>query len=1042
MPLSRPKVINGCLQLLSDGFSPQTEIVVGAPRWYEWLEKNNSFYYDGAAGTFSASKEKRPGGRYWYAYRKMQGKLRSAYLGCTDELGYARLEEVAARLVRDKHQLSFEAGPTAFSNSLVSANTYLTTKVCIPPGRSDLVKRPGLLARLVQESGRENGSRLILISAPAGYGKTTLLSEWAAGQPKEGVAWLSLDESDNEPGRFWSYFLLALERAYPGLAAPTLALLQAPNPPGVEEILTRLLNALTDSKGTVRLVLDDYHLITNGSIEQGLTFLVEHLPPRMHLLIASRRDPALPLARLRVRDQLLEIRTSDLRFDLAETADFLNRAMHSNLAESEIAALTERTEGWVAGLQLAALALRAQNHNIKEPVETLPTFSGNHQHVVEYLAAEVLAKQSQTVQDFLLQTSIVERLNPELGEALTGQKCWLLLRQLEQANLFLIRLDNSSNWYRYHHLFAEFLLNRLRESDPARLNELHRRASRWYEANGLTVEAVSHALSALDYETAARLIEQEGLQRLMAHGEVGTLAGWLEKLPPELVHARPHLLVTLAWVHLFSGQLDIAEASLTRLKLETGLTQTANELLFERACPPDGPDRELLTALLVTQATLATRRERNESAISLAKQALDRLPAEETLFRSAMFLDLGSAYSIRGDMSAARAAFEQAIAISRAGRNLIVELVTISRLGYVERECGRLQRVAWLLHAALGKVTSHRPDGTELRLPIGGLICGSFAPLLYEWNDLAGVRRYILETLELSPYLASKELAVSGYFGLAMLALAEGQPEQARQLVEQAEELRASVGIKGKFGSFFAARCGQIYLALGDLAAARQLLEEKNVARLGEPVYEREDEQILLGRLWLAEGHVHAALDWFERLHAAALTGNRVGKVWLIQVLQVKVLCAAGRTGEALNLLAATLQQTEAEGYVRLYLDEGQEMAGLLHRLADHNQPSAYLNRLLAAFARTPGTLALPAKTPGLPVSQSAKPSLSHREMEVLALLTDQENDYTHIAGQLVISPSTLKKHLHRIYARLGAKNRRQAVSMAIENGLVEAPPS
>jgi LuxR family maltose regulon positive regulatory protein len=518
----------------------------------------------------------------------------------------------------------------------------LATKLFIPPARPKAVLRPQLFKRLNQ--GLDN--KLILISAPAGFGKTTLLSEWVASCSLP-VAWLSLDEGDSDPSRFIAYLVASLQTLAPNIGARVLAVLQSPQLPPLEQILTALLNETTTTLEDFVLILDDYHVVDSKAVDQALTFLLEHLPPQMRLVIATREDPQLPLARLRGRSQLTELRVTDLRFTSSEAAKFLNQVMSLNLSAEDIAALENRTEGWIAGLQMAALSMQG----LEDTAGFIQSFTGSHHFVLDYLIEEVLQKQPESVQNFLLLTSILERMCGPLCDAVlpgssdTGEET---LVYLDRANLFIIPLDNERRWYRYHHLFAELLRTRLARAYPDQITELHRRASDWHANNGFPYEAITHALIVQDWTRAAEVIERFS-DELPMRGESNTRLGWFESFPPQILMDRPRLGLTYAWALLMSNQLDRAEQQLNQL---TPLVQTTASLLGE---------------LYVIRVLIAARRYDTPAMIELAQQALSRVPPEEASARSRILLTLGVAYDeMGGDIASAKNAFREAYELGKA----------------------------------------------------------------------------------------------------------------------------------------------------------------------------------------------------------------------------------------------------------------------------------------------------------------------------------------------------------------------------------------
>src|SRR5215207_6391928 len=631
-----PQVADGVLHVLEPSGGP--EIAVDSPSWVAWLRDpaTRSFSFRSPRGGFTARKELRArGGEYWVAYRKQSGKLHKSYLGTAEDTTLERLEDIAAALaVRDNQSTARPppdetAGVAALVHTgaaataalttaddqvrdrprqITSTDPLLSTKLSLPSARSSLVARPRLSERLEEGLGR----KLTLVSAPAGFGKTTLLSMWLAASYGSGrsVAWLSLDPADNDSALFWRYFVTAVDQLRPGSGETALALLGAPQAPPIEAILTTLLNELAGLPTDAVLVLDDYHLIESATIHEALAFLIDHLPPRMHLIITTRADPPLPLPRLRAHGELNELRADDLRFTPEEAATFLNQVMGLELKADDIAELEGRTEGWIAGLQMAALAMR--DHT--DVPGFIAAFTGSNRYVVDYLAEEVLARQPEELRTFLLRISILDRMCAPLCNAVAGHTDGqTMLERLEHANLFLVPLDDERQWYRYHHLFADVLRQRLSQTQADLVLELHRRASTWLEGEGLVAEAIHHALAAQDWKLAIRLIEASGMAVVLSQ-QVQTMLGWIDELPEDLIRERPGLCTIHAIALVFLNRPDAAEAR---------LQQAAR-------CFHGNPNNEETRAILgraaVIRAGIARFSGDLELCVELARQGLELLP--------------------------------------------------------------------------------------------------------------------------------------------------------------------------------------------------------------------------------------------------------------------------------------------------------------------------------------------------------------------------------------------------------------------------------
>jgi LuxR family maltose regulon positive regulatory protein len=1004
-------------------------LVVGSPMWYSWLVNHSSFRFESATGTFTARKETRPGGSYWYAYRRSRGKLHNTYLGRSEELSYERLETTAHFLLQpNKGQANHWPQPS-YQPKPMATSSFLATKITVPPLRNRFVPRSRLISFLSEKLRSEEAPLLTLLAAGAGYGKTTLLSSWAIQQAGP-VAWLSLDESDNDPRQFWSYLIAALEQVWPGPGEMALNLLELPQPPLIATVLTSWLNALTSLPRRVVLVLDDCHFITCEAIYHDLAFVIEHLPPCLRIIIASRSDPPLPLPRWRVRHQLIELRAADLRFTYEEAADFVEKTMGIQLNPENIAALEERTEGWVAGLQLAALSLQNQ----PDQPAAIAAFGRDHRPLVDYLSEEVLERQPALLQDFLLQTAILERFNGSLAQAVTGLESRPILEQLEKANLFLVALDQRRQWYRYHHLFADFLLTQLHKIQPQLVPELHARASRWFEAQSMINEAIQHALAASQPDQAGQLIEQVALPMLLS-GEFGRVEHWMASLPVATVEERPILLLIYAWLYLLRGQLDQAQSYISQAEaiIILGLEKATSAAQLD----------EWTTALLVAKATLATRSEDVAGTIRLTEQVLERLSPDDLSLRSVMGLDLGNAYLINGELRIGRQAFNQALATSRSDANLLLYLIVATRLCYLERESGRLQYAAQLQYQALAVVAERRGSDSVSPFPAVCMVYANMAALLYEWNRLSEAAHLIQESLELSHYFASPEMLAGCYLIQSYILQAQGQGVQARQALEQADYLRQQHRLQGKFANLIRAWDINLYLLHGQITQARFLANEVGLSVQQTPLYRCEDEQIGLARLLIAEGCFNEASMWLAKLERFAFEGEHIAKLFQIRLLQALLQAARANYEAALDLLQSLVIEAEPEGYVRLFVNEGLAAKQLLLKLqqSGRDYPTSYVSSLLAAFENTllsaprqlaSGRLVKEGQLSELP----AFPNLSEREKEVLGLLARGYPNAT-IVQQLVISPATLKSHLHRIYRKLQVSNRRQAVQQANKIGLL-----
>jgi len=904
----------------------------------------------------------------------------------------------------------------------------LATKLYVPRVRSGLVPRPRLTRRLDEGLG----CRLTLVSAPAGFGKSTLISEWAElkrrATPPLPIAWVSVDERDNDPVRFWTYVTAALDRVQPGAGRGLLALLRAPERPPVEALLTELLNDLAGAAGDFALVLDDYHAIRAQAIHEALAFLLERMPPQMHLVVASRADPPLPLALLRSRGQLVELRAPDLRFTPEEAAAFLDRAAGLSLSPADIAALEARTEGWVAGLQLAALSMQG----VDDVSGFIRAFSGSHRYVFDYLAQEILARQPEAVRAFLLQTSILERLSGPLCDAVTGAppgagEGQAMLERLEQANLFVTPLDHERRWYRYHPLFAEFLRSRLGQTQPELAPTLHRRAASWYAAHGLGADAVGHALAAGDHEHAADLIEALAGE-MFAQSELMTLRGWLEALPVDAM-VRPRLAMIQAWVTAAtSPQQPLAP-------LLDGIEQSLQ-------ARPAAEVRGALAEVALLRAVGAMNEGRFEECIALCRQAQAGLAgAERGLFNSAVALrgaaafNLGVAYEFTGNLEAASQALAEAADLSRQAGNLHIAPMALSRLANLLVAQGRLRAAADTYRQALrlAQEMSERPSPLAAPAYIG------YGDLLREWNELEEAERYLAQGIGLGRGWRNAEALAGGYITVARIRQARGDPAGAIQAIEELGALQPEAAAPWTRPLVDACRV-RLWAAQRRLEPLARWLQSCGLSPADVPHPLRQAEYVALARALIALGRGGEAVALLERLRAQAEASGRVGSAIELLALQALALGAAGQVATARATLAQALRLAAPEGYVRVFLDEGEEMVKELRELTELGELKGYVEGLLAAASHPtshpPGSVGSPScLSSARPVSSLAEP-LSDRELEVLRLVAAGRSNH-EVAQVLIVSPNTVKTHLKNIYAKLGAHSRTQALARARELGLL-----
>ena len=868
----------------------------------------------------------------------------------------------------------------------------LTTKLYIPLVRPELVSRPRLIERLNAGLHR----KLTLVSAPAGFGKTTLLSEWVSGCERP-VAWLSLDESDSDPARFFTYLIAALQRVDPGIGQGAQAMMQSPQPPPPEALLTALINDIAASQPFI-LVFDDYHLITAPPIHQLLAFLLEHQPPQMHLVIATREDPPLPLSRLRARGQTVEIRQADLRFTPKETADFLRRVTQADLSSADVAALQQRTEGWIAGLQLAALSIRSHD----DVSRLVQSFTGSHRYILDYLIDEVFQQQSADVQDFLLRTSILERFTAALCDAVAERDdSRQVLLALEQANLFILPLDESRQWYRYHRLFADLLRHRLDVEGQHDVARLHKQASQWYVDNGLPADAVRHALAGSDWERAADLILTVNTG-MLKRGEVVTLRGWFQALPDEVVYARPRLCYEYSWPLILSDQIDAAEPYLAR----------AEQVALENEITP------LLGEIAIAKTHIARARGDSAQVIELSEQALSLLPQDELSGRSIVAVNLGLAQWYRGRLAEAEQALLEAQRAGRGSGNEYVRWTAVLFLSRIQTARGQSR------HAAESYRQMIEQGG---QLPIVGLAHYDLGRLSYEWNDLETAADHLQRGIEIVRRSGSVEFEAGGYAALAFIKQAQGDSAAAQAALQRADRLLENPGIPPSTHLYTLASHVAVALGQGDLDAASRLVER--FPKLEEAGSFPDYLLLMLAqaRVLLAQGQRAAAMEHLETLQAIA---SQAG--WQSTVTQACALqaLAAPTPEEAHAFLTEALRRAEPEGYVRTFVDAGEPMAELLREAAARKVAPDYVKKLLSAFDRSE------APPPPPTVAQPLIEPLSDRELDVLRLLADGQTNQ-EIALTLFISVNTVKTHLKNIYGKLGVNNRREATVQAKKLGLI-----
>ncbi len=903
----------------------------------------------------------------------------------------------------------------------------LATKLHVPGSRSGIVPRPRLTEALDEGLGRG----LVLVCAPAGYGKTVLLADWVR-RGRRPVGWLSLDGGDNDPARFWRHAVAARDRGCPGIGDRVGALLGPPAPPSFDPLVTALVNELAEQPGAdeALLVLDDYHVIGSRPVHESLGFLIEHRPSVLHLVLASRSGPPLALARLRASGQLTELRAAELRFTAGEAAAMLRDAARADVPDAAVAALAERTEGWAAGLQLAGLSLRGQ----PDVAGFVAAFAGTHRYVLDYLAEEVLEQQGERVHEFLLDTSVLERLSGDLCDAVTGRPgSQALLEQVEAANLFLVPLDEVRAWWRYHHLFAGLLQARLQQEQPGRVGQLHRNAAAWYEEHGLADDAIRHAAAAGDMTWAARLIEQHFDEVFFLRGEAATIHRWLSALPGELVRSRSRLLLAQALMAGTSGQVEAVEP----------LVDAA-----ERACPgaaeePFEPTAGRAASMLVNvpalialhRSQLAEHRGDAEAAAALASAALAESTAEEWLLTSSAQGHLAMAEWLRGRLKEAEGRFESIVAGRRAAGQPTMTAYGAYQLGQIQRAQGRLDAAAWTYRQAL--------EATEVPgqppLPAAGPAYIGLAEVAYQQNELDAALQLVSEGIVLCRRFVYTAALATGLVTLAWIRQATGDPAGALAAMIEAEQ--ASSGPAGLLNPVPAQRA-RLLLAQGDLAGAARWVKDRGLRADDRPDYPHEPGHLVLARLLLTQDRPGLALPLLDRLYAAAAAQDRTGSLIEVGALRALALAAGDEQKAAVDALAGALALACPQGYIRVFTDKGPPMAALLGRLitAQRATPAAAavplgcLARLQRAFAPEQAAAA-PGRGSAAGLPGLVEP-LTPRETEVLGMLAAGKSNQV-IAAELVVTLDTVKKHVSHVLGKLGAASRTEAVARARELGLI-----
>ena len=905
-------------------------------------------------------------------------------------------------------------------------DALLATKLHVPRPQPGFVPRPRLVQALSQGLARGR----VLVCAPAGFGKTSLLADWVGGGGRP-VAWLGLDAGDNDPSRFWRYVVGALDRAQPGIAERLGPLLGPPAPRSFEGLVTGLINELADQpgRGEVLLVLDDYHLVDAGPVHESVAFLLENLPPGLMLVVSGRTDPPLPLARLRARGLLAELRAAQLRFTTEEAAALLGVAAGPVLPDTAVAALTSRTEGWAAGLQLAALSLRGRT----DAAGFVAAFSGSHRFVLDYLADEVLDGQPGPVRAFLLETSVLERLSGELCDAVTGRAGGQeMLQDIERAGLFLVPLDEVRGWWRYHHLFADLLRARLEQEQPGRVQELHRAAAAWSDEHDLADAAVRHALASGDTARAARLVERH-VETLLGRSEGVTLRRWLSALPAESVRARPRLCLAQAISAVVGRKVEAVEGLLD--DAERAFAVTGDEP-YE---PPTGRAGSVLAnvpALIAfLHADLARLRGNAALATDYNRQTLAELGDEDSVMRSFVRWNLAGADWLRGRLGQAERDLAEVLAERRVAGEGFLAIRVCYDLGQVQRAQGNLDAALATYRHALDIA------GNGSQPPHLGMAHVGLAEVLYERDELAAALDHATQGVTLCRQLALTPPLAAGLAVVARIRQAHGEAAAALEAMGEAGQAGLSPLVVALFSPVPSQRA-RLLLAQGDVHAAAQWAKAAGLSPEDEPDYPQEPAYLLLARLLLAQDRPGPALTLLQRLLATASSQGRIGNVIEIQALRALALAARGDHAGAVGALAEAVTLACPRGYVRVFADEGAPMRALLTRLSaarkDQRAPARdidpdYLAGLLRACGQAGA--APPSRRAAVAIPGMAEP-LTDREAEVLRLLAAGRSNQ-RIAHELVVALDTVKKHVTHVLGKLGAANRTEAVARARQLGLI-----
>ncbi|MEP6622022.1 MAG: LuxR C-terminal-related transcriptional regulator [bacterium] len=918
--------------------------------------------------------------------------------------------------------------PSAASPSPMHSPTVLETKLYKPRWRGGLVSRPRLIERIRQ--GVEG--QLTLITAPAGFGKTTLLAEWLAQHLDSDplAAWVSLDRSENDPALFWAYVIRALQKIHPGLGEHALSMLQASQPSLAESALTSLINEINSIHRDVILILDDFHVIDAPAVHAGLTFLLDHLPARMHVVIASRSEPLLPLARLRARGQVMELPAAEMRFTPDEVSAFLNQVMALDLSATDVSTLETRTEGWIAGLKLAALSLK--NH--ADVRKFIRAFSGDNRYIADYLIQEVLLAQPQNVRRFLVGTAILDRLNGPLCDAVTGEPgSQALLESLERSNLFVVPLDDTRDSYRYHHLFAEVLRSHAMREQPDQVPDFHRRASIWFEANASLPEALHHAAAADDVERVARLLETTWPEMDRSY-QTGRWLARVKALPDALVRARPVLNLGYAWTLLNAGELEGVEARLDDVDRSLRTADEGNDLAAQVVLVDGKRSQSLSAGLAGARAYLAQSLGKTSGTIEHARQSLALIAEGDHAARATGTALLALALWANGSLDEAHRSFTASLASMRlAGQHLSVIRGTFV-LADIRVGQGRLNEAAETYERGLQLATDHAAVAETDELYLG------LSELHRERGDLDTAARLLQTITDSAAHTEHKGNRQRWCTAMARVAEARGDLAGALALLMEAE----GVDVRSPLPRLrpIPALKARIWIAQGKLSDARGWASEQGVAVDDELSYAREFEHITLARLLIAggAGSIPQAFVLLERLLMAAAQGGRKGSLIEVQMLEALAHQAQSNVRGALDPLERALALAEPEGYLRIFVDEGDTMRELLRHAAARGVGGDFTRHLLRAFEKPTESLSAPEPVvpagPAVVAGAGLLHNLTVRELEILRLIAAGLRN-KEIADQLSIGQATVKRHVANAYAKLDVSHRTEALVRAKALGIL-----